>query len=147
VPRPLRPPERDYGQFQRSIALPQDVKSDEVSATHNDGVLDIRIPKVEQKQPQRIQVQSQGQGHKQVGTGESKVHAQQVGFDLELVPVVVDVDRRHPALLASGDAEHAVDHAIEVRHLTERAPPYHGHASPPARTRYTRSLREARSSA
>ena len=34
-----------YGSFQRSIALPEGVKADDVTATYADGVLEVRLPK------------------------------------------------------------------------------------------------------
>lgn len=48
--------ERAYGQFQRSLTLPQTVKADEISAEHHDGVLEIRVPKADEVQPRRIAV-------------------------------------------------------------------------------------------
>ena len=38
-----------YGAFQRTIALPVPVKGDKVKASFKDGVLEIRLPKVEEK--------------------------------------------------------------------------------------------------
>jgi HSP20 family protein len=48
--------ERNYGSFYRRIPLPFEVQADQVSASYNDGVLEVRIPKPaqEQAQPQRI---------------------------------------------------------------------------------------------
>jgi len=38
--------ERSFGQFQRMIPLPADVKSDEVTADYEKGVLTIKLPKI-----------------------------------------------------------------------------------------------------
>jgi HSP20 family protein len=37
--------ERSFGSFYRRLPLPDDVKEDDISATYNDGVLEIRMPK------------------------------------------------------------------------------------------------------
>jgi HSP20 family protein len=37
--------ERRYGRFYRRVALPFDVKPEDIQATMNDGVLEVRIPK------------------------------------------------------------------------------------------------------
>jgi HSP20 family protein len=48
--------ERNYGSFYRRIPLPFEVKPDQITASYNDGVLEVRIPKPAQErpQPQRI---------------------------------------------------------------------------------------------
>lgn len=38
--------ERSYGAFERSISLPDNIKADAISATFNNGVLNISIPKM-----------------------------------------------------------------------------------------------------
>ncbi len=48
--------ERAYGTFSRSFTLPSNVKSDGVEATFKDGVLSIRIPKVEEAKPRKIAI-------------------------------------------------------------------------------------------
>lgn len=45
--------ERRYGSFFRTIALPEDVSDDEVSATYQDGVLEVTVPIPEQREQQR----------------------------------------------------------------------------------------------
>ena len=49
--------ERRHGTFQRSLALPQGVKADEIQATYEDGVLVVTVPKAEVEKPKRIPVQ------------------------------------------------------------------------------------------
>jgi HSP20 family protein len=48
--------ERVYGKFERSMALPIAVQSDKVKATYRDGVLEIRLPKVEEVKPKEIKI-------------------------------------------------------------------------------------------
>jgi HSP20 family protein len=48
--------ERVYGKFERSMALPIAVQSDKVKATYRDGVLEIRLPKVEAVKPKEIKI-------------------------------------------------------------------------------------------
>jgi HSP20 family protein len=50
--------ERRFGSFQRSIALPQGVNADEIKATYEDGVLEVRVPKAEEEKPKKITVQA-----------------------------------------------------------------------------------------
>lgn len=40
--------EQSYGSFYRSFRLPDNVKEDEIKATHKNGILEITIPKSEQ---------------------------------------------------------------------------------------------------
>lgn len=48
--------ERSYGSFLRTIALPCDVKDDEIKASSKDGVLEIRMPKTEEAKRKLISV-------------------------------------------------------------------------------------------
>jgi HSP20 family protein len=48
--------ERSYGSFLRNVALPCDVKSDEIKASFKDGVLEIRMPKTEEAKKKSISV-------------------------------------------------------------------------------------------
>ena len=48
--------ERRFGAFSRSVALPAGVKDDQIEASYENGVLEIRVPKPEQYKPKRIQV-------------------------------------------------------------------------------------------
>jgi len=45
-----------YGSFSRSIALPQNVATDEIDAAYENGVLEVTLPKVEEAKPKRIAV-------------------------------------------------------------------------------------------
>jgi len=48
--------ERSYGSFQRSFTLPNIVDQEKVKAKFKDGLLEIKIPKVERAKPKQIQV-------------------------------------------------------------------------------------------
>jgi HSP20 family protein len=48
--------ERRYGSFTRTITLPIAVDADNVEATHEHGVLTLRLPKTEAVKPKRIAV-------------------------------------------------------------------------------------------
>jgi len=50
--------ERRFGAFQRSLALPQGVKSDQIDAAYDEGILTVTVPKAEQEKPKRIEVQA-----------------------------------------------------------------------------------------
>jgi HSP20 family protein len=53
--------ERRFGAFSRSISLPASIKADEIDASYQDGVLTLRLPKVEEVKPKRISVSGVGQ--------------------------------------------------------------------------------------
>ena len=48
--------ERSYGRFYRAFTLPQTANTDSIEATFGDGVLNIRVPKVEEVKPRRIDI-------------------------------------------------------------------------------------------
>lgn len=48
--------ERAYGHFQRNVTLPQGVKADEISASFDNGVLSVRVPKADEVRPRKIAV-------------------------------------------------------------------------------------------
>jgi HSP20 family protein len=48
--------ERGFGAFSRSLTLPDGVDPDGVQAHFNRGVLELRIPKPEQKKPRQVQI-------------------------------------------------------------------------------------------
>jgi len=52
--------ERRIGSFVRSIALPSSINADAIDAHYDNGVLRLRLPKVEEARPKRIQVQTGG---------------------------------------------------------------------------------------
>jgi HSP20 family protein len=48
--------ERSYGAFQRAFMLPITVDQEKVKASYKDGILELRLPKVQAAQPKRIAV-------------------------------------------------------------------------------------------
>jgi HSP20 family protein len=48
--------ERSFGSFSRSLTLPDGVDPDRIEASFKDGVLDVRIPKPEERKPRRISI-------------------------------------------------------------------------------------------
>jgi HSP20 family protein len=53
--------ERAFGSFSRSLTLPKGIDADAVSASFDRGVLEIRIPKPEERKPRRIEIGGAGQ--------------------------------------------------------------------------------------
>ena len=51
--------ERYYGKYVRSISLPYHVNGDKVSATFENGILELRLPKAEELKAKRIEVKAQ----------------------------------------------------------------------------------------
>jgi HSP20 family protein len=51
-----------YGAFQRSITLPRSVKRDAIEATYENGVVEVRVPKAAEVQPQQIELKAKGEG-------------------------------------------------------------------------------------
>ncbi|CAG8522318.1 5064_t:CDS:2 [Diversispora eburnea] len=49
--------ERPYGNFSRTVALPPNVKTNEISAKLEDGILEVVIPKAEASSGQKIDIQ------------------------------------------------------------------------------------------
>jgi HSP20 family protein len=48
--------ERAFGSFARSLTLPEGVNAEAVSASFDRGVLEVRIPKPEQRKPRKISI-------------------------------------------------------------------------------------------
>src|SRR3954452_569454 len=49
--------ERSFGQFRRSLTLPEGVDADGITAAFDKGVLEVRIPKPEERKPRRVAIQ------------------------------------------------------------------------------------------
>ena len=50
--------ERFFGKFERSFLLPEQVNAEKIEAQFKDGVLEIRVPKVEAAQPKSIPIRT-----------------------------------------------------------------------------------------
>ena len=50
--------ERSFGRFSRALSLPDGVDPDGIQASFRDGVLEVRIPKPEERKPRRIEIAS-----------------------------------------------------------------------------------------
>ncbi len=57
--------ERRYGMFARSIALPTPVNADDIEAHFENGVLKLRLPKMEEAKPKRVQIQNGSSSNKE----------------------------------------------------------------------------------
>ena len=53
--------ERAFGSFSRSLTLPQGIDPEAVTASFDRGVLEVRIPKPEERKPRRIEIGTGGQ--------------------------------------------------------------------------------------
>jgi HSP20 family protein len=62
--------ERAYGSFARSLTLPEGVDADDVQASFDKGVLEVRIPKPEERKPRKVAI-NVGGGQKTIEGSES----------------------------------------------------------------------------
>jgi HSP20 family protein len=53
--------ERAFGSFARSLTLPRGIDAESVNAAFDKGVLEVRIPKPEQRKPRKIQIGTAGE--------------------------------------------------------------------------------------
>src|SRR5919109_1365887 len=51
--------ERSFGRFSRSLTLPEGVDTDAISAEFDKGVLEVHIPKPEERKPRRVAIKAQ----------------------------------------------------------------------------------------
>jgi HSP20 family protein len=54
--------ERRWGSFSRSVTLPNTVDADKIEANYDQGVLTLRVPKVESMKPRKIAIHSAVEG-------------------------------------------------------------------------------------
>ena len=52
--------ERAFGSFARSVTLPKGVDADAVTASFDRGVLEVRVPKPEERKPKRVEISTGG---------------------------------------------------------------------------------------
>ena len=48
--------ERAFGAFRRSLTLPEGVDADAITASFEQGVLTVRVPKPEERKPRRVEI-------------------------------------------------------------------------------------------
>jgi HSP20 family protein len=60
--------ERSFGKFSRSLTLPDGIDPEKIGAEFHDGVLEVTIPKPEQRKPRRIDVAWHGRGNDKPAT-------------------------------------------------------------------------------
>jgi HSP20 family protein len=63
--------ERAYGRFSRSLTLPDGIDPESVEARFENGVLEVRVPKPEQRKPQRVAINVGGANGEQPKTIEA----------------------------------------------------------------------------
>jgi HSP20 family protein len=54
--------ERSFGKFSRTLTLPEGVDAEKIEASFDKGVLEVRIPKPEERKPRRISIGTNGNG-------------------------------------------------------------------------------------
>ena len=64
--------ERSSGRFSRSLTLPEGVDADAVTAEFENGVLEVRIPKPEERKPRRVEIGVNGKQEALEGSAEEK---------------------------------------------------------------------------
>jgi HSP20 family protein len=64
--------ERASGQFARSLTLPEGVNADAVEASFDKGVLEVRIPKPEERKPRRVSINVGGGKQRAIEGSESE---------------------------------------------------------------------------
>jgi HSP20 family protein len=50
--------ERSYGSFHRTLSVPRGIEEGKISATYDSGVLEVSLPKVEEKQAQKVEIKA-----------------------------------------------------------------------------------------
>jgi HSP20 family protein len=74
--------ERSSGSFSRSLTLPEGVDPEKVTARFDKGVLEVRIPKPEQRKPRKVTISAGGGASKTIeGTETQTAEPSQVSSD------------------------------------------------------------------
>jgi HSP20 family protein len=63
--------ERAFGSFSRSLTLPEGINPDQVRASFDRGVLEVRIPKPEERKPRKVTISAGGATKTIEGTAET----------------------------------------------------------------------------
>ena len=72
--------ERASGAFSRSLTLPEGVDPDRVQAQFDRGVLEVRIPKPEQRKPRKVTISAGGGAAKTIEGSETRSESGSAGF-------------------------------------------------------------------
>ena len=64
--------ERAYGAFHRQLTLPEGIDPDAVQASFDKGVLEVRIPKPEERKPRKVQIKAGGGSPKTIEGSEAE---------------------------------------------------------------------------
>ena len=66
--------ERAFGRFSRSLTLPEGINPDEIRAEFDKGVLEVHVPKPEERKPRRVEIKAHAGNGKPTleGTAEEK---------------------------------------------------------------------------
>jgi len=49
--------EREYGAFRRTVPLPKGVKAEQIKATYQDGILEVKFPKPEEAKAKQVKIE------------------------------------------------------------------------------------------
>src|SRR3954469_18308418 len=50
--------ERQFGKFSRALTLPEGINADTIEASFDHGVLEVKVPKPEERKPRRIEIKA-----------------------------------------------------------------------------------------
>lgn len=64
--------ERSFGNFARSLTLPDGIDSEGIAADFDNGVLEVRIPKPEERKPHRVEIGGSSGSRSIEGSAEEK---------------------------------------------------------------------------
>jgi HSP20 family protein len=64
--------ERAFGSFSRTLTLPKGIEAEGIAADFADGVLEVKIPKPEERKPQRIEIGERADERSIEGSAEEK---------------------------------------------------------------------------
>ena len=65
--------ERQFGKFSRTLTLPDGIDGEQVKASFKNGVLEVWIPKPEQRKPRRIPIGAAGESENSNGNGQGTI--------------------------------------------------------------------------
>ena len=68
-----------YGAFERAFTLPQDVDATSVSASYENGVLQIEVPRKQEARPSKVEIREGQREHVAIGGNGGERKAQQKG--------------------------------------------------------------------